>query len=118
MPTTQRNFNGTTFALGNTSQGKIISMQITIGGAKIDVYEPGDLVRLMELGIPTQAITIGLRGTDSQPVQGAKGSPVITLGSGSALTVANTSWMCMGTNLSGREDGAWEGSAEYSPTVT
>ena len=112
----QRNFNGTTFALGNATQGKITSMQINQGCAKIDVYEPGDVVRLFELGVPTASVSIGLRcGNAAAPTLGATGASTITLGSGNTLSIPGANWQCQGVNRSGREDGPWEGTAEYNP---
>jgi hypothetical protein len=115
--TNQRNFNGTTFSLGNTVQGNIVSMQLQLGAAKIDVYQPGDLVRLMEAGVPTASISIGLRGYSNVPVEGTKGTPSILLGNGGSVTIPGTTWECMSVQMSGKEDGPWEGTAEYSPTT-
>ncbi len=118
--TAQRNFNGTTFSLGSASQGAIISMQIELGGAVIDVYSPGDLLRLMELGVPTASISIGLRGISQTnvPAQGAVGAPAITLGNTASYTIAGANWQCMAVSWSGKEDGAWEGTAKYAPCPT
>ncbi len=118
--TSQRNFNGTTLSLGSAAQGQIISMQIEQGGAVIDVYQPGDVVRLMELGIPTAKISVGLRGIagTNAPVLGAVGAPTITLGNTATLTIPGANWQTMSVSYSGKEDGAWEGSASYSPCPT
>lgn len=114
----QRNFNGTTLSLGNTSQGKIMSLSISVGGAKIDVFEPGDIARLYELGTPDLSLEVGLRGT-SVPVQGATGTLSVTLGNGNSLAVGNSAclWQCGKTSLKGQYEGMWEGTAEYWPTT-
>lgn len=112
---TQRNFNGTTFTLGGTTQGFITGLTVNRGGAKIDVYQPGDLLRLFELGIPVASISISLRGIGTQPTLGASGAPAVALGNGNTLTIPGTDWQTMSVNFSGREDGAWEGTAEYGP---
>ena len=116
--TNQRNFNGTTLSLGNTSQGKIYGMDISAGGAKINVFEPGDVARLYELGTPDLSLNITLRGT-AVPTQGSTGTLSITLGNGNTLTVGNSSclWQCGKYTLKGQFEGMWEGTAEYWPTT-
>ncbi|MGD0781223.1 MAG: hypothetical protein ABSA30_00025 [Candidatus Aminicenantales bacterium] len=114
----QRNFNGSTFLLGNSTQGKITKIEITQGGEKVPVYEPGDLCKLFELGIPDFGLSIGLAGTTA-PTQGASGVPSITLGNGNSLTLpTNSPFQCMKVSLSGQTDGAWSGTAEYAPTTS
>ena len=114
----QRNFNGTSLLLGGNTQGKIYGMQIMAGGAKIDVFMPGDLARLYELGTPDFGISVDLRGAAS-PAQGATGNMAITLANAAALTVGNSGllWQCGKTTVRGQYEGFWEGTAEYWPTT-
>ena len=75
-------------------------------------------MRLFELGIPTFAVTVSLRGFDHQPTLGTHGTLAITLANGSTLTIPLVSFEIMAVSFSGREDGPWEGSAEYSPSTS
>jgi len=115
-PAWQRNFNGTTLTLGGASQGKITSVALKQGGEKIPVYEPGDLLKLFELGIPDASVSIGLAGVTG-PTLGAVGALAIVLGNGNSLAVPGTTWQCMSVSRSGRSDANWTGDAEYAPTT-
>ena len=121
MPTntSQRNFNTSSLTLNSVSQGKITSIRVNCGGAKINVFEPGDLCILYELGTTDFSIEIGLKGASS-PTLGASGPLAITLGNGSALAVGqgDRESQCGKTTVSGQQEGMWEGTAEYWPSTT
>jgi len=113
----QRNFNGSTATLAATSLGKITSIDITAGGAKINVFEPGDLAILYELGTLDFSLNLGLKGT-AVPTQGSTGALVITLGNGAALPVGPSGlvWQVGKYTLKGQQEGMWEGTVELWPT--
>ena len=113
---TQRNFNNSTATLGGTSQGKVTKIQLNANGAKIDVFEPGDLCKLYELGTKDYTVSLSLAGS-TPPTLGATGALAITKGDSTTLTVPAVPFQCMSVTTSGSQDGKWEGTAEYAPTT-
>jgi hypothetical protein len=115
MTADPRIFNGSTLNFNNAAVGKLIGLQYRSRGTVIDVTEPGDLEKIVEVGLPDNELIANVKRLSTLAV-GATGPIVVTWHDGSN-TPCNNTWIVTDTGGGGSWDAPITGDITFKRTV-
>ena len=111
---TTRMFNGTTLSFGS-SVGKVTGITFRVAGEVVDVTDPGDAMKLFEVGQNDIEVSIDLNG-GAPPARGTKATPTITWADGSS-TPTTGNWIVTQSQVTGRQNSRITSQFTIKPTI-